>query len=226
MASCSIMSSQAVAGAEGSAAARQEAAAARQMDAEEITAATGPFRATAPARAAAAARAAEAAARVAQQQQHGEAAVAWWSGTSTVAGSTADAAAAGAAAVAGVSPDAAGIGAAAGAADGALADAPASAPRISELLEGMQGGFRVIAENVDGTYKVQVFDARGAEIGTVRWSRSLTLVHEGRLPSCVRAMGNLLSAPADLPSRMADVGIQTAALFTFCLLYTSDAADE
>ena len=140
------------------------------------------------------------------------------SGTSTVAGSTADAAAAGAAAVAGVSADAAGIGAAAGAADGALADAPASAPRIStssgELLAGMRGGFRVIAENVDGTYTVQVFDARGAEIGTVRWSRGLTLVHEGRLPSCVRAMGNLLSAPADLPSRMADVGIQTAALFT------------
>ena len=78
----------------------------------------------------------------------------------------------------------------------------------------MRGGFRVIAENVDGTYTVQVFDARGAEIGTVRWSRSLTLVHEGRFPSCVRAMGNLLSAPADLPSRMADVGIQTAALFT------------
>ena len=78
----------------------------------------------------------------------------------------------------------------------------------------MGGGFRVIAENVDGTYKVQVFDARGAEIGTVRWSQSLTVVHEGRLPSCVRAMGNLLSAPADLPSRMADVGIQTAALFT------------
>ena len=78
----------------------------------------------------------------------------------------------------------------------------------------MQGGFRVIAENVDGTYTVQVFDARGAGIGTVRGSRSLTLVHEGKLPSCVRAMGNLLSAPADLPSRMADVGIQTAALFT------------
>ena len=139
------------------------------------------------------------------------------SGTSTVAGSTADAAAAGAAAVAGVSADAAGIGAA-GAADGALADAPASAPRIStssgELLAGMRGGFRVIAENVDGTYTVQVFDARGAEIGTVRWSQGLRLVHEGRLPSCVRAMGNLLSAPADLPSRMADVGIQTAALFT------------
>ena len=139
------------------------------------------------------------------------------SGTATVAGSPADAVAAGAAAVAGVSADAAGIGAA-GAADGALADAPASAPRIStssgELLAGMRGGFRVIAENVDGTYTVQVFDARGAEIGTVRWSRSLTLVHEGRLPSCVRAMGNLLSAPADLPSRMADVGIQTAALFT------------
>ena len=140
------------------------------------------------------------------------------SGTSTVAGSTADAAAAGAAAVAGVSADAAGIGAAAGAADGALADAPASAPRIStssgELLAGMRGGFRVIAENVDGTYTVQVCDARGAEIGTARWSPSLTIVHEGRLPSCVRAMGNLLSAPADLPSRMADVGIQTAALFT------------
>jgi hypothetical protein len=117
-----------------------------------------------------------------------------------------------------VSADAAGIGAA-GAADGALADAPASAPRIStssgELLEeGMRGGFRVIAENVDGTYTVQVCDARGAEIGTARWSPSLTIVHEGRLPSCVRAMGNLLSAPADLPSRMADVGIQTAALFT------------
>ena len=78
----------------------------------------------------------------------------------------------------------------------------------------MRGGFRVIAENVDGTYTVQVCDARGAEIGTVRWSPSLTIVHEGRLPSCVRAMGNLLSAPADLPSRMADVGIQTAALFT------------
>ena len=186
------------------AAARQEAAAARQMDAEEITAETGPFKATAAARI-------EAAGRVAQSR------VAWWSGTSTVAGSTADAAAAGAAAVAGVSADAAGIGAA-GAADGALADAPASAPRIStssgELLEGMRGGFRVIAENVDGTYTVQVCDARGAEIGTVRWSPSLTIVHEGRLPSCVRAMGNLLSAPADLPSRMADVGIQTAALFT------------
>ena len=139
------------------------------------------------------------------------------SGIATVAGSPADAAAAGAAAVAGVSADAAGTGAA-GAADGALADAPASAPRIStssgELLAGMRGGFRVIAENVDGAYTVQVFDARGAEIGTVRWSRGLTLVHEGRLPSCVRAMGNLLSAPADLPSRMADVGIQTAALFT------------
>ena len=189
MASSSIMSSQAVAGAEGSAAARQEAAAARQMDTEEITAETGPLRATAPFRI-------EAAARVAAARR----------------------AAAGAAAVAGVSADAAGIGAA-GAADGALADAPASAPRIStssgELLEeGMRGGFRVIAENVDGTYTVQVFDARGAEIGTVRWSRSLRLAHEGRLPSCVRAMGNLLSAPADLPSRMADVGIQTAALFT------------
>ena len=189
MASSSIMSSQAVAGAEGSAAARQEAAAARQMDTEDITAETGPLRATAPFRI-------EAAARVAAARR----------------------AAAGAAAVAGVSADAAGIGAA-GAADGALADAPASAPRIStssgELLEeGMRGGFRVIAENVDGTYTVQVFDARGAEIGTVRWSRGLTLVHEGRLPSCVRAMGNLLSAPADLPSRMADVGIQTAALFT------------
>ena len=189
MASSSIMSSQAVAGAEGSAAARQEAAAARQMDTEDITAETGPLRATAPFRI-------EAAARVAAARR----------------------AAAGAAAVAGVSADAAGIGAA-GAADGALADAPASAPRIStssgELLEeGMQGGFRVIAENVDGTYTVQVFDARGAEIGTVRWSQGLRLVHEGRLPSCVRAMGNLLSAPADLPSRMADVGIQTAALFT------------
>ena len=82
------------------------------------------------------------------------------SGIATVAGSPADAAAAGAAAVAGVSADAAGTGAA-GAADGALADAPASAPRIStssgELLEeGMRGGFRVIAENVDGTYTVQV----------------------------------------------------------------------
>ena len=188
MASSSIMSSQAVAGAEGSAAARQEAAAARQMDTEEITAETGPLRATAPFRI-------EAAARVAAARR----------------------AAAGAAAVAGVSADAAGIGAA-GAADGALADAPASAPRIStssgELLAGMRGGFRVIAENVDGTYTVQVFDARGAEIGTVRWSQGLRLVHEGRLPSCVRAMGNLLSAPADLPSRMADVGIQTAALFT------------
>ena len=189
MASSSIMSSQAVAGAEGSAAARQEAAAARQMDTEEITAEKGPLRATAPFRI-------EAAARVAAARR---------------------AAAGGAAAVAGVSADAAGIGAA-GAADGALADAPASAPRIStssgELLAGMRGGFRVIAENVDGTYTVQVFDARGAEIGTVRWSQGLRLVHEGRLPSCVRAMGNLLSAPADLPSRMADVGIQTAALFT------------
>ena len=64
MASSSIMSSQAVAGAEGSAAARQEAAAARQMDTEEITAETGPFRATAPCRAKAAARVA--AARVAR----------------------------------------------------------------------------------------------------------------------------------------------------------------
>ena len=139
------------------------------------------------------------------------------SGIATVAGSPADAAAAGAAAVAGVSADAAGIGAA-GAADGALADAPASAPRIStssgELLEGMRGGFRVIAENVqDGAYTVLVFDASGADICTVRWSQSQTL-HEGRRPSRVTAMGTFLSALADLPSRMADVGIQTAALFT------------
>ena len=48
-----------------------------------------------------------------------------------------------------------------------------------------------------------------------QFHRSIKLCSlEGRLPSCVRAMGNLLSAPADLPSRMADVGIQTAALFT------------
>ena len=81
-------------------------------------------------------------------------------------------------------------------------------------MEGMQGGFRVIAENVqDGTYTVQVFDASGAEICTVRWSQSQTR-HEGRLPSRVTAMGTFLSALADLPSRMADVGIQTAALFT------------
>ena len=78
----------------------------------------------------------------------------------------------------------------------------------------MQGRFRVIAENErDGTYTVQVSDASGAVIGTVRWSRSQTQ-HGGRLPSRVTAMGTFLSAPADLPSRMADVGIQTAALFT------------
>ena len=86
MASSSIMSSQAVAGAEGSAAARQEAAAARQMDAEEITAEKGPFRATAPGRVKAAARVA--AARVARSSSsrnvydgdHSAAAGAWWSG--------------------------------------------------------------------------------------------------------------------------------------------------
>ena len=78
----------------------------------------------------------------------------------------------------------------------------------------MQGRFRVIAENVqDGSYTVLVSDASGVEIGTVRWSRS-QIQRGGRLPSRVTAMGTFLSAPADLPSRMADVGIQTAALFT------------
>ena len=83
MASSSIMSSQAVAGAEGSAAARQEAAAARQMDAEEITAETGPFRATAEARAEAAARVAGSSSssrNVYDGNLESAAAVAWWSG--------------------------------------------------------------------------------------------------------------------------------------------------
>ena len=89
-----------------------------------------------------------------------------------------------------------------------LADAPASAPLVStssgELWdEGMQGRFRVIAENVqDGSYTVLVSDASGVEIGTVRWSRS----HPG-LPQAEPAAGHQ-AVPA---ARAAGAGCQPAA---------------
>ena len=91
---------------------------------------------------------------------------------------------------------------------GLLADAPASAPLVStssgELWEeGMQGRFRVIAENVqDGSYTVLVSDASGVEIGTRRWSRS----HPG-LTQAEPAAGHQ-EVPA---ARAAGAGCQPAA---------------